>query len=106
MIDYCLYPVKPSVFTLAFCCSHSLTHLSLQSSCLLPAVSTVICDCFVQPDIELLSSEISEIWACGSGYEMCREQLRAQEISAEKNITAVDADIFTRALRSHALIKD
>lgn len=97
MIDT-VYPVKPQFLLL----SHSL--------CLLPTVSSVIFDCFVQPDAELLSPEISEIWVCestaGPGYEMCREQLRAQEISTEKNITAVDADIFSRALRSHALIKE
>lgn len=104
MIDYRL-----SSETFSFYSSfllQSLTNSSLQSDCLLPAVSTVICDCFVQPDTELLSPEISEIWVWGSGYEKHREQLRAQEISTEKNITAVDADIFTRALRSHVLIKN
>lgn len=93
MIDY-----HRSSETLNFYSSfllQSLTNSSLQSDCLLPAASTVIRDYFVQPDTELLSPEISEIWVCGSGYEKHREQLRAQEISTEKNITAVDADIFT-----------
>ncbi len=104
MIDYRLSSENFSFYSSFLL--QSLTNSSLQSDCLLPAVSTVICDCFVQPDTELLSPEISEIWVWGSGYEKNREQLRAQEISTEKNITAVDADIFTRALRSHVLIKD